>query len=85
MIKYSFFSKILLLLISIAFWGLDLSAYEKIKLTQKEKIFIQNHPVIILGANFKTIGFFLLKFYFSRVKTILTRPIRFFIKIPSKS
>jgi len=49
MIKYSFFSKILLLLISIAFGGLDLSAYEKIKLTQKEKFFIQNNPVITLG------------------------------------
>ena len=49
MTKYKFFFKIFLLFICIVFWDTNLSAYEKIKLTQAEKKFIQNHPVIILG------------------------------------
>ncbi len=45
---------------------------------------ITNYYIHGIGANFKTIGFLLLKFHFSRVKTILTRPMRLFLKNSAK-
>ena len=42
------------------------------------------HNQMFRGANFKTIGFLLLKFHFSRAKTILTRLVRLFLKNTAK-